>query len=339
MTRLFVGRVLEQLAAAGPAGDRPVMTSTIVSFALGEPRGRGHGPAPDDAAGRAAHQLGSTATKEGCRQGGCGSCTVLVDGEPMLSCLLPVEDVAGRRVTTLEGLTPTEGLHPIQQAFLDGGAFQCGYCTPGMIMVAKALLDRDPAPTPTRSSTRWPATSAAAPATGRSSRRSRTPRPRRSARPTPPSPTAMTRRSTSSAGRSARSDGIGHVTGRTQFTADRMFPGMLHLKMVRSPVHHARIRGIDLSEAERVPGLRPRPDRRGRAAQRATRSWGSSASSPRRSSCWPRSASGSRARRSPRSLPRPRQAALEAVAAGPPRPRGAAGGLRRRGGARPARRS
>jgi carbon-monoxide dehydrogenase small subunit len=91
-------------------------------------------------------QLGATATKEGCRQGGCGSCTVLVDDEPMLSCLLPVEDVAGRRVTTLESLTPAQGLHPIQQAFIDTYAFQCGYCTPGMVMIGKALLDHDPAP-------------------------------------------------------------------------------------------------------------------------------------------------------------------------------------------------
>jgi carbon-monoxide dehydrogenase small subunit len=91
-------------------------------------------------------QLGATATKEGCRQGGCGSCTVLVDGEPMLSCLLPVEDLAGRRITTLESITPAEGLHPIQRAFLDNYAFQCGYCTPGMVMISKALLDHDPAP-------------------------------------------------------------------------------------------------------------------------------------------------------------------------------------------------
>ena len=91
-------------------------------------------------------QLGHTSVKEGCRQGGCGSCTVLVDGEPMVSCLLPVEDVAGRRVTTLEGLTPAEGLHPVQRAFLDANGFQCGYCTPGMEMVAKALLDHNPAP-------------------------------------------------------------------------------------------------------------------------------------------------------------------------------------------------
>jgi len=91
-------------------------------------------------------QLGQTSVKEGCRQGGCGSCTVLVDGEPMLACLLPVEDVAGRRVTTVEGITPTEGLDPVQQAFLDANAFQCGYCTPGMIVLARALLDHHPTP-------------------------------------------------------------------------------------------------------------------------------------------------------------------------------------------------
>jgi len=92
------------------------------------------------------NQLGHTAVKDGCRQGGCGSCTVLVDGEPMMSCLLPVEDIAGRSVTTLEGITPIEGLHPIQQAFLDANGYQCGYCTPGMIVVAKALLDHNPSP-------------------------------------------------------------------------------------------------------------------------------------------------------------------------------------------------
>jgi len=92
------------------------------------------------------NQLGHTAVKDGCRQGGCGSCTVLVDGEPMMSCLLPVEDIAGRSVTTLEGITPTEGLHPIQQAFLDANGYQCGYFTPGMIVVAKALLDHNPSP-------------------------------------------------------------------------------------------------------------------------------------------------------------------------------------------------
>jgi carbon-monoxide dehydrogenase small subunit len=91
-------------------------------------------------------QLGETATKEGCKQGGCGSCTVLVNGEPMNSCLLPVEDIDGQSVTTLDGITPPDGLHPLQQAFLDNMATQCGYCTPGMILVAKALLDHNPNP-------------------------------------------------------------------------------------------------------------------------------------------------------------------------------------------------
>jgi carbon-monoxide dehydrogenase small subunit len=91
-------------------------------------------------------QLGYTATKTGCKQGGCGSCTVLVNGEPMLACLLPVEDVAGQTITTLEGLTPVGGLDPIQASFLENFAIQCGYCTPGMIMVSKALLDHNPNP-------------------------------------------------------------------------------------------------------------------------------------------------------------------------------------------------
>lgn len=90
--------------------------------------------------------LGYTATKSGCKQGGCGSCTVLVDNEPMASCLLPVEDVAGRAVTTLEGLNTSDGLHPLQEAFFQHFAIQCGYCTSGMIMVSKALLDHTPHP-------------------------------------------------------------------------------------------------------------------------------------------------------------------------------------------------
>lgn len=92
-------------------------------------------------------QLGLTAAKSGCKQGGCGSCTVLVNGEPILSCLLPIEDVAGQAVTTLEGLTPVEGLHPIQRAFFENYGIQCGYCSPGMIMTAQALLAGNPHPT------------------------------------------------------------------------------------------------------------------------------------------------------------------------------------------------
>lgn len=93
-------------------------------------------------------KLGYTATKTGCKQGGCGSCTVLVDGEPMVSCLVPIEEAEGKEIVTLEGLSPEgeDEYHPIQEAFLENYAMQCGYCTPGMIMTTKALLDRNPDP-------------------------------------------------------------------------------------------------------------------------------------------------------------------------------------------------
>src|SRR3990172_7856348 len=76
-------------------------------------------------------QLGYTATKAGCQQGGCGSCTVLVNGQPMMSCLLPVEDIEDQEVMTLEGLAQDGELHPLQKAFFEKFAIQCGYCTPG----------------------------------------------------------------------------------------------------------------------------------------------------------------------------------------------------------------
>jgi aerobic carbon-monoxide dehydrogenase small subunit len=91
-------------------------------------------------------QLGMTGTKAGCRQGGCGSCTVHVDGEPALSCLVPVEHVEGRAVTTIEGLGTPEDPSPVQAAFHEGFASQCGFCSPGMIAVVTALLERNPDP-------------------------------------------------------------------------------------------------------------------------------------------------------------------------------------------------
>ena len=82
-------------------------------------------------------------TKVGCRQGECGACTVLVNGEPINSCIFPAMKVAGQAVTTIEGLSQGDGLDPIQQAFLDEGAVQCGFCTPAMALTAKALLDKE----------------------------------------------------------------------------------------------------------------------------------------------------------------------------------------------------
>jgi carbon-monoxide dehydrogenase small subunit len=93
-------------------------------------------------------ELELTGTKEGCGMGECGSCTVLLDGKTVNSCIFPAMEVDGRRVTTIEGLTDVQGnLHPIQNAFIEYGAIQCGFCTPGMVLSAKALLDENPKPT------------------------------------------------------------------------------------------------------------------------------------------------------------------------------------------------
>jgi carbon-monoxide dehydrogenase small subunit len=88
--------------------------------------------------------LNLTGTKHGCELGECGACTVLVDGEPQLSCLVLGVECGGRRIDTIEGLARGTELHPLQAAYADYGASQCGYCSPGMLMTAKALLDRNP---------------------------------------------------------------------------------------------------------------------------------------------------------------------------------------------------
>ena len=91
-------------------------------------------------------ELGLTGTKHGCELGECGACTVLVDGEPVLSCLMLGLDCQGRAVETIEGVARGPELHPLQAAFADRGGSQCGYCTPGVIMTAKALLDKNASP-------------------------------------------------------------------------------------------------------------------------------------------------------------------------------------------------
>ena len=91
-------------------------------------------------------ELGLTGAKPACGEGACGACTVLVDRVPVRACVTPLERAAGRQVTTIEGLERGERLHPVQQAFVDEGALQCGYCTPGMVMAAVGLLNTAPAP-------------------------------------------------------------------------------------------------------------------------------------------------------------------------------------------------
>lgn len=91
-------------------------------------------------------RLGLTGTKQGCDLGDCGSCTVLFDGRPVLSCLTLAADAEGHEILTIEGLSQGEELHPLQRAFHEAGAVQCGFCTPGMVLTAKALLDVNSAP-------------------------------------------------------------------------------------------------------------------------------------------------------------------------------------------------
>jgi carbon-monoxide dehydrogenase small subunit len=92
-------------------------------------------------------QLELTGAKKGCDRGDCGACTVLLDGKPIVSCTTLAVQAHGRRVTTIEGLMSEGQPHPLQQAFVDVGAVQCGFCTPGMVLAAKALLDEKPSPT------------------------------------------------------------------------------------------------------------------------------------------------------------------------------------------------
>ena len=93
------------------------------------------------------NQLGLTGTKYGCGMGFCGTCTVLIDNEAVRSCSLPVGDIEGKKVVTIEGLEKNGKLHPVQKAFIEHDALQCGFCTPGMILNAVALLNKNPKPT------------------------------------------------------------------------------------------------------------------------------------------------------------------------------------------------
>lgn len=198
--------------------------------------------------------LGLTGTKRGCGDGECGACTVLVDGHPVASCLYPAPKVYGRTVTTVEGLGRTQkDLHPLQKWFLKLGAVQCGFCIPGILMSAKALLDHNLSPTAEEvleaiagnlcrcagyQKIVEAVLAAAAELRGES---------------------LPGRKDTGGEGALGRSilklDGIPKVMGTAQFAADLKRPGMLYGAMVWSPYPHARIIAIDTEPALSIEGV------------------------------------------------------------------------------------
>ncbi len=204
--------------------------------------------------------LGLTGTKIGCDAGDCGACTVRLDGDQVCACLVPVAQVAGREVRTVEGLNGFDGLSPLQHSFLDTGAAQCGICTPGMLMAADDLLARTAEPGEPEvldglggvlcRCTGYRSIVEAAVRVGSGDARTASGSPLAVASPptAPPSPAV--------GARLRRTDGIAKVTGTERFGADAFPPGCMFLRVVRSPHAQARFEFGDLAGLHaRHPGL------------------------------------------------------------------------------------
>ncbi|MGB9897209.1 molybdopterin-dependent oxidoreductase [Thermanaerothrix sp.] len=213
------------------------------------------------------YRLGLTGTKIGCNEMECGACTVLVDGEPVLSCSYPAVRVQGKHVLTIEGLAKTmdwgqkspseEALHPLQEAFIKYGALQCGFCTPGQIMTSYALLLRKPEPSDEDIKTalkdtlcRCGAYPAILQAIKAAAKAMKTGTPVEA--PQIP-PAAKPGKYVGNV--HPRPDAVAKVTGRAKYTDDLQFEGMLHARVKRAMVPSAIVKRIDVSKARALPGV------------------------------------------------------------------------------------
>lgn len=201
-------------------------------------------------------ELHLTGTKDGCSQGQCGACTVLVDGRPEKSCLLKLSEVAGCQVETIEGLAGDGVLHPLQQAFIQCGAVQCGFCTPGMILAAKGLLNEKP--DPSEEEIKEALSQNLCRCTGYISVLEAV---RHAARVLKEGESVFTPR-LPGFGRDILGaslpdkDGQNRVTGKLKFAGDIFLDRMLYGKLLLSPFPHAEIISIDTAEAKAMPGVK-----------------------------------------------------------------------------------
>jgi selenium-dependent xanthine dehydrogenase len=205
------------------------------------------------------YDLGLTGTKIGCDEGRCGTCTVLVNGKAIRSCVFPARRVNNAEVLTIEGLARGQQLHQLQEAFVRHGAVQCGFCTPGLIMAARALLERIPHPTEAQirralrnNLCRCTGYSSIIAAVMDASSKLEAGRPVSAVER--PTPTEAPELRVIGHGRPTL-DAIAKVTGTARYAADFVFPNMVFGATLRAGLPHARIRRIDTSQAEGLPGV------------------------------------------------------------------------------------
>jgi xanthine dehydrogenase molybdenum-binding subunit len=203
------------------------------------------------------YRLGLTGTKIACEEAECGACTVLVEGQPVLSCVLPVQKAEGQSVRTIEGLGSDGQMHPLQEAFINHGAVQCGFCIPGQLMTAAALLERnaDPSEDDIRHALKdtlcrcagYPTIVRSVQAAAQNLTH---------ATPIEP-PNLEVSADTRIVGQLlARPDAVEKVTGTALFTDDYAFPDMLHGATLRARVPHAILRRLDVGQAENLNGVK-----------------------------------------------------------------------------------